>query len=66
MDILPYVLVVRDMRQISICELLLKLYIYFIKKMFCTIFEQIAIAYLNCRKLNSLPYFTLLKYYLKY
>lgn len=34
--------------------------------MFCTIFEQIAIAYLNSRKLNSLPYFTLLKYYLKY
>lgn len=34
--------------------------------MFCTIFEQIAIAYLNCRKLNSPPYFTLLKYYLKY
>lgn len=32
MDTLPYVLVVRDMRQISICELLLKLYIYFIKK----------------------------------
>lgn len=34
--------------------------------MFCTIFEQIAIAYLNCIKLNSPPYFTLLKYYLKY